>query len=82
MDSQPITTDKFEWTSDSEEALDRTLTFSLSSYASLSSMDFVFPEGGTYSFDLQLYDDQVTIYYSDPTSRFDPHTTIEVRYRL
>lgn len=81
IDFQPITSDRFEWSSDSDEALGRKLTFSLSSYASLTAMEFVFPEGDTYSFDLHLYDGQVSRYYLDPTSSFEPHTTIEVRSR-
>lgn len=78
-DIQPIMTDSFEWTSDSDEALGRTLTFSLSSYTTLTAVEILFPEGDTYSFDLWLYDDQVSKLSSEPTSSSEPHTTIEVR---
>lgn len=76
-----MTTDRFEWTSDSEEAWDRTLTFSLSTYSSLTAVELQFPAGETYIFDLELYDDRVTFSLS-PTSGYEPHTTIEVSVRI
>lgn len=51
------TTDKFEWSSDSNEALNRDLTFVLSSYATASAMEIQFPVGDTYKFDLEFYVD-------------------------
>ncbi|CAN0221443.1 unnamed protein product [Pylaiella littoralis] len=50
------TTDDFEWSSESEEALGRTLSFVLNSYAVIDTVDFQFPTGDTYKFDLQLYE--------------------------
>ncbi|CAM9649069.1 unnamed protein product [Ascophyllum nodosum] len=72
-----VTSDAFEWTSDAEEAWDRKLTFSLSTYSTLNAVELQFPKGETYIFDLQLYDDRVSTFSLDPTSSIDPHTTIE-----
>jgi len=76
---QEVTTDSFEWTSDSEEAWDRTLIFSLSTYSSLTAVELQFPVGETYIFDLELFDDRVTFSLT-PTSSKDPHTTIEASF--
>eukprot|EP00752_Nemacystus_decipiens_P007213 g6456.t1 len=53
------TTDGFEWSSDSDEAIDRTLGFELGSYALVSAVEMKFPVGDTYKFDLELNDDKV-----------------------
>lgn len=76
-----MTTDSFEWTSDSEEAWDDTLTFSLSTYSALTAVELQFPVGETYLFDLELYDERFT-FSSTPTGDYDPHTTIQVSIRL
>eukprot|EP00903_Cladosiphon_okamuranus_P018639 g17154.t1 len=52
----PIT-NGFDWSSDSDEALDRTLSWPLSSYATMDAIELQFPVGDTYKFDLQLFDD-------------------------
>ncbi|CAM9648998.1 unnamed protein product [Ascophyllum nodosum] len=72
-----VTTDSFEWTSDTEEAWDRKLTFSLSTYSTLNAVELQFATGETYIFDLWLYDDRVSKFNLDPTSSVDPHTSIE-----
>ncbi|CAM9369501.1 unnamed protein product, partial [Sphacelaria rigidula] len=51
------TTDKFEWSSDSDEALDRDLTFILDSYATITAVELQFPVGETYTFELQFFVD-------------------------
>lgn len=56
---QEPTTDGFEWSSDSEEAIDRTLGFELASYAMVSAVEMRFPVGDTYKFDLELNDDKI-----------------------
>eukprot|EP00752_Nemacystus_decipiens_P014959 g13318.t1 len=50
------TTDAFDWSSDSDEALDRTLSWSLNSYATIDAIEMQFPVGDTYKFDLELFD--------------------------
>ena len=75
-----MTTDSFEWTSDTEEAWDRKLTFSLSTYSTLNAVELQFATGETYIFDLWLYDDRVSKFNLDPTSSVDPHTSIEVSF--
>ncbi|CAM9236986.1 unnamed protein product, partial [Sphacelaria rigidula] len=54
---QVATTDKFEWSSDSNEALDRDLTFPLNSYATITAVELQFPVGETYKFELQFFVD-------------------------
>lgn len=66
---QPATTDAFEWGSDSDEALDRWLTFTLNSYATVTAVEMQFPVGDTYLFDLEIYN------HEDG----QPFTTISVR---
>ncbi|CAN0405209.1 unnamed protein product, partial [Ascophyllum nodosum] len=61
-----VTADALEWTSDAEEAWDRKLTFSLSTYSTLNAVELQFPTGETYIFDLQLYDGRVSF----PRSHF------------
>lgn len=56
---QEPTTDGFEWSSDSDEAIDRTLTFELASYAMVDAVEIKFPAGNVYVFDLVLYDDKI-----------------------
>lgn len=55
---EPIT-DGFEWSSDSDEAIDRTLTFELAFYAIVDAIEIMFPAGNTYMFDLVLNDDKI-----------------------
>ena len=75
-----MTSDSFEWTSTVEDAWNRKLTFSLSTYSTLNAVELQFPTGETYIFDLWLYDNRVSKISLDPTSRIDPHTIIEVSY--
>ncbi|CAM9430682.1 unnamed protein product, partial [Ectocarpus sp. 13 AM-2016] len=49
------TTDGFEWSSDSDEAIDRTLTLTLAGYYTVTELQLMFPEGDTYKFDLALF---------------------------
>ncbi|CAN0303751.1 unnamed protein product, partial [Ectocarpus sp. 12 AP-2014] len=51
------TTDGFEWSSDSDEAIDRTLTLSLAGYYTVTVLQLMFPEGDTYKFDLALFNE-------------------------
>lgn len=53
---QGPTTDAFEWSSDSNEALDRTLSWFFNSYATIDAVEMQFPVGDTYKFDLELFD--------------------------
>ncbi|CAM9227537.1 unnamed protein product, partial [Sphacelaria rigidula] len=48
-------TDNFEWQSDSDDALDRTLSFGLNSYATVTAVDILFPVGDSYNFEIRLY---------------------------
>ncbi|CAM9695160.1 unnamed protein product [Ectocarpus sp. 6 AP-2014] len=52
------TTDAFEWSSESDEAIDRTLSFVFNSYALMEAVELQFPVGETYKFELTLYDDE------------------------
>lgn len=54
--SQGPTTDAFDWSSDSNEALDRTLSWTLNAYAEMDAVELQFPAGDTYKFDLELFD--------------------------
>ncbi|CAM9160433.1 unnamed protein product [Ectocarpus sp. 4 AP-2014] len=49
------TTDGFEWSSDSNEAIDRSLTLFLAGYYTVTELQLMFPEGDTYQFDLTLF---------------------------
>ena len=60
----------FEWGSESEDAIDRTLLFTLGSYASMSAVELLFPVGETYKFDLEVYD----------VNNGDPRQTFAVRF--
>ncbi|CAM9345645.1 unnamed protein product [Scytosiphon promiscuus] len=51
------TTDAFEWSSESDEAIDRTLSFDLAYYAIVDTVELQFPTGETYNFELWLYGD-------------------------
>ncbi|CAM9195943.1 unnamed protein product, partial [Hapterophycus canaliculatus] len=51
------TTDGFEWTSDSDEAFDRTLYFSFAGYFTVTEMQLKFPVGDTYKFELWIYNE-------------------------
>lgn len=53
---QASATDRFEWSSESDEALDRTLSFVLNSYAVMDAIELQFPTGDTYKFNLEIYD--------------------------
>lgn len=64
---QGATTDAFEWSSESEEAIDRTLSFELAYYATIDTVELQFPTGETYNFDLELY-----------TGDYDPQYTLTV----
>lgn len=55
MSLQPATTDKFEWQSDSDEALGRSLSFSLNSYATVTAMEIMFPVGDSYNFEINFF---------------------------
>lgn len=59
LSAQEPTTDGFEWSSDSDEAIDRTLFFELASYAVVDAVEIKFPAGDTYKFDLVLNDDKI-----------------------
>ncbi|CAM9345379.1 unnamed protein product [Hapterophycus canaliculatus] len=52
-------TDGFEWSSDSDAAIDRTLYFELASYALVDAVEMKFPTGDTFKFDLVLNDDKI-----------------------
>lgn len=67
----PIT-NGFDWSSDSNEALDRTLSWPLSSYATMDAIEMQFPVGDTYKFDLQLFDDS-----DDPVQDFPVGTHLQ-----
>ncbi|CAM9933566.1 unnamed protein product [Pylaiella littoralis] len=52
------TTDGFEWTSDSAEAIGLTLSFGFAGYfEDVTEMQMKFPVGDTYKFDLSIYND-------------------------
>eukprot|EP00903_Cladosiphon_okamuranus_P020463 g18782.t1 len=62
------TSSGFEWSSDSDEAIGRTLYLGLAGFFTVSEMHLMFPVGDTYKFDLQIYsgladddDDTVTV---------------------
>ena len=63
----------FEWSSESDDALDEELVFKLSYWASLTSADLLFPEGETYLFELDLY--------TNADGGDDPFMTITVRFQ-
>lgn len=67
---QEPTTDGFEWSSDSDEAIDRTLYFELGAYALVDAVEMKFPVGDTYKFDL---------YITDNEDYDEPIKTIEAR---
>ncbi|CAN0133967.1 unnamed protein product [Scytosiphon promiscuus] len=52
-----VTTDGFEWTSDSDEAIDLTLSFVLAGYFTVTEMQLKFPVGDTYKFELWVYNE-------------------------
>ena len=70
---QEPTTDGFEWTSDSTEAIDRILYFELGAFALVDAVEMKFPPGDTYKFDLIITDNKV---YEQPVN------TIEVTQLL
>lgn len=45
----------FEWSSDSDEAIGRTLYFGLAGYFTVTEMQLLFPVGDTYKFNLSIY---------------------------
>eukprot|EP00752_Nemacystus_decipiens_P014961 g13320.t1 len=49
------TSSGFEWSSDSDEAIGRTLYFSLAGFFTVTEMQLMFPVGDTYKFDLTIY---------------------------
>lgn len=51
---QAVTTDGFEWTSDSDEAIGSTLYLGLAGYFVVTKIQLQFPEGDTYKFDLSV----------------------------
>ncbi|CAM9160508.1 unnamed protein product [Ectocarpus sp. 4 AP-2014] len=53
------TTDAFDWTTDSDDAIGRSVDFELASYAMVDAVEIKFPVGNTYKFDLELNDDQI-----------------------
>ncbi|CAN0552381.1 unnamed protein product, partial [Ectocarpus sp. 12 AP-2014] len=53
------TTDAFDWTTDSDDAIGRSVDFELASYAMVDAVEIKFPVGDTYKFDLELNDDQI-----------------------
>ncbi|CAM9688722.1 unnamed protein product [Scytosiphon promiscuus] len=53
------TTDGFEWSSDSDEAIDQTLKFELAFYAMVDAVEIKFPAGDTYKFDIVVNDDKI-----------------------
>lgn len=55
---QDITTDGFEFISNDERVLDRAVTFTLNSYATLTAIEMQFVTGDTYKFDLEVYNDE------------------------
>lgn len=62
----------FEWTSDSNEALDRSLSLILSYYSAVTTIDIEFPVGDTYKFDLNIFNGVDG----------EPSATIEVSVRV
>lgn len=67
---QEPTTDGFEWTSDSPEAIDRVLYVELGAFALVDAVEMKFPAGDTYKFDLVITDGKVWD---------EPINTIEVK---
>ncbi|CAN0221506.1 unnamed protein product [Pylaiella littoralis] len=53
--SEEPTTDGFEWSSDSDEAIDRTLTFELAFYAIVDAIEIIDGTAAWNSFDLSSY---------------------------
>lgn len=51
---QELTTDGFEWTSDSDDAVGSTLFFSLAGFFVVTEIQLKFPAGDTYKFDLSV----------------------------
>eukprot|EP00752_Nemacystus_decipiens_P014960 g13319.t1 len=49
-----LTTDGFEWTSDSDDAIGSTLFFSLAGFFVVTEIQLMFPAGDTYKFDLSV----------------------------
>ena len=66
-----MTTDAFEWWSESDDALDEELVFELSTWVLLTAVELQFPTGDTYLFELELY--------TEADSGNDPFTTLTVR---
>ncbi|CAM9670164.1 unnamed protein product [Ascophyllum nodosum] len=63
-----VTTDAFEWWSESDDALDEELVFELSTWVLLTAVELQFPTGDTYLFELELY--------TEADSGNDPFTTL------
>ena len=51
---QELTTDGFEWTSDSDDAIGSTLSFGLAGFFEVTEIQLLFPAGDTYKFDLSV----------------------------
>lgn len=51
---QEVTTDGFEWTSDSDDAIGSTVFFSFAGYFVVTEIQLQFPVGDTYKFDLSV----------------------------
>ena len=51
---QEVTTDGFEWTSDSDDAIGSALSFGLAGFFQVTEIKLLFPAGDTYKFDLSV----------------------------
>lgn len=50
------TTEAFAWSSDTDDFIGDTVSFTLNSYAFLTALEMQFPAGDTYKFDIVCYD--------------------------